>query len=273
MQRNRGTRAWMWALGLALCVSCAVSCSDDPVKTVEPGPPFDPNVNAATVRLVHVASSLGPVTAELDRPSSELVEPDGGGDPVQGPPTLQAMSPAAVLYTGYSPKAQYAPTPEARLNVSSGDTVLFEETLTLEANRSYLAVLVESAGQTGVELIEGYSPPVDAVADGQVRVSVFHAAQSVPTFDMAIRRLDGGADQAQWADLSFGVSHLHQPQVVSPGDYELLLVDSSGVSLAAVAPSSLHLEADTNVQMLIADPPQANGLPLMIFIVESLAQE
>lgn len=259
--------------GLALlaglvAMAATTGCDEEQKKAPpDPTPEESPYADSAWVRFVHLAPSISGVAVELPvAPNQYRVV--GDAIEVVGEPQLRALSTQPLALTAFTREQWSTPATGARVVVREGGNTVFDGPLSgLSPQQSYLLVLVESIGATALEVLPVWQPAPGDAPDGQARLGVFHAVDSLGTVDLALEPIGGGSG-AQWASVSLGRSTLDAPTAVAPGEYRFHVLDGAEPA-PIVAPRTLTLEADTVVHIILAPPGRSAGeQPRVLFVVD-----
>lgn len=232
---------------VALATLSACNSSSDPVVVPPPPPPPPPPVVDATLRVIH---------ASADAPNVNVL--------VGGEPVIENLAYAQSSDNFNLPPATYNVAVQARLPGGATATVIGPLDLTLEAATNYKVFAVGSVAAATLEPLVVTSD-VEALAAGNVRLQVVHAASAAPTVDIHVTAPDGALGAAL-ATLDFKQST--GAVEVPAGDYRVritlpgqdtVVFDSGALELAGgtdlvVAAINNRLSGESPVSLLAVAP-------------------
>ena len=235
-----------WA-GLFCCL--VAGCAEEEKKSLYP--------EAALVRVIHLAPNLSSGT-----PHFALPLPDDNSAPGE----RRAVA-AELGYTGYTGAYFFAPAGLTEVEFETSEGTLSRE-FSFSAGGVYFVMMVENAGEVGLEQVEVYTHPgaheaVQKAPDTEARVGIFHAAAALGPLTLTFER--EGAEPVEWS-LSFGDSDLLTPKVLPPGHYGLT-VDTAG-DQALITPGFVTLEASTITRIFVNPPFEEGTDPQLLFVVD-----
>lgn len=201
----------------------------------------------ATLRVVHAAPSLGPVTFKRVRANATPLEYKSGAvfsfDVDTYTFNLEIIAPDG----------------------SVADTISIVHTL--EEGTDYTLVLRDIGGQLEPRFIE---TPARTGSTPGTRIQLMHAASTVGAVDVFVGPEGFDLDSASpWGSLSF--DQLIAPQILSSGNYEFVLTEAGNRANILLRSDPFSLGGTQNIFLLIADGANQDLAAMTLTIAEGAA--